>query len=112
MDARHYEWVAVAPGVFEKLLGVFTERRSEAGFLKLDAGASHAVRGHGIYLVLSGVGEIAGQPMRKLTTLYLGREETATMTARETTEFMHFGLPNLAGVRMPQRDALPAEAAE
>jgi hypothetical protein len=76
MDARHYEWVAVAnaPGVFEKLLGVFTERRSEAGFLKLDAGASHILRGHGIYLVLRGAGEIAAQPMRKLTTLYLGRE--------------------------------------
>ena len=114
MDARHYEWVAVenAPGVFEKLLGVFTERRSEAGFLKLDAGASHTVQGHGIYLVLSGAGEIAAQPMRKLTTLYLGRDESAIITAREATELMHFGLPNLAGVRMPERDVLPAEAAE
>jgi hypothetical protein len=91
MDARHYEWVAVAnaPGVFEKLLGVFTERRSEAGFLKLDAGASHILRGHGIYLVLRGAGEIAAQPMRKLTTLYLGREESATIAARESTELMH-----------------------
>jgi len=114
MDARNYEWVPVAdaPGVFEKLLGVFTERRSEAGFIKLDAGASQTVRGHGIYLVLSGAGEVAAQPMRKLTTIYLARGESATIRARETTEFMHFGLPNLAGVRMPERDVLPAEAAE
>jgi hypothetical protein len=62
--------------------------------------------------VLSGTGEIAALPMRKLTTLYLGRDESATIMAREATEFMHFGLPNLAGVRMPERDALPAEAAE
>ena len=114
MDARNFEWVAVAgaSGVFEKLFGVFTERRSEAGLVKLDAGASHTVRGHGIYLVLSGTGEIAEQPMRKFTTLYLARSETATIKANETTELMHFGLPNLAGVRMPERDAVPAEAAE
>ena len=50
--------------------------------------------------------------MRKLTTLHLARGESVTITAREETEIMHFGLPNLAGVRMPERDALPAEAAE
>jgi hypothetical protein len=114
MDARNYEWVPVAgaPGVCEKLLGVFTERRSEAGFLKLDPGARHTVRGRGVYLVLSGAGEIAGGPMRKLTTLYLAHGEEATISASAATELMHFGLPNLAGVRMPERDALPAEAAE
>jgi hypothetical protein len=101
-----------APGVYDKLLGVFTERRSQAGFLKLDPEASHAVTGHGIYLVLSGTGDIAGEPMRRLTTLYLRRGERATITAQEATEIIHFGLPNLAGVRMPQADALPAEAAE
>jgi hypothetical protein len=62
--------------------------------------------------VLSGTGEIAEQPMRKLTTLYLARSETATITANEATELMHFGLPNLAGVRLPERDVVPAEAAE
>jgi hypothetical protein len=114
MDSAHYAWVPVegAPGVVEKLLGVFTERRSAASFLKLDPGASHSVAGHGIYLVLGGEGEIAGAPMRALTTLYLGRGETAAVTARGATEIMHFGLPNLAGVRMPERDAMPAEAAE
>ena len=37
MNATHYDWIPVegAPGVFEKLLGVFTERRTQAGFLKL-----------------------------------------------------------------------------
>lgn len=114
MDSAHYDWVPVAdsPGVFEKLLGVFTERRSEASFLKLEAGARHTVGGHGIYLVLAGAGDIAGHPMRRLTTLYVAGGGRASIAARDATEIMHFGLPNLAGVRMPTREAAPAEAAE
>ena len=47
MDQAGYEWVPLAdqPGVFEKLLGVFTERRSEAGLFRLNAGAT--LTGHG-----------------------------------------------------------------
>jgi hypothetical protein len=114
MNASNSEWIPVdgAPGVFEKLLGVFTERRTEAGFLKLAHCATHSVKGRGIYLVLSGAGEINGEPMRKLTALYLEQGESATITAREESELMHFGLPNLADLSMPVRDALPAEAAE
>jgi hypothetical protein len=40
-----------APGVAEKLVGVFTERRSETGLIKLDAGASYVARGKGVYVV-------------------------------------------------------------
>jgi hypothetical protein len=50
--------------------------------------------------------------MRKLTALYLALGESATITAREETELMHFGLPNLAGLRMPAHDEVPAQAAE
>ena len=41
MDPKNSVWVPVegAPGVHEKLLGVFTERRTEAGLYKLDPGA-------------------------------------------------------------------------
>jgi hypothetical protein len=65
-----------------------------------------------VYLILSGNGDIDGEPMRKLTALYLAPGESATITAREQTELMHFGLPNLAGLRMPAHDELPAQAAE
>jgi hypothetical protein len=114
MDPANYEWVPVegAPGVCEKLLGVFTERRSEAGFLRLDPGASFTVRGKGVYVVTRGMGTVGGEPMRALTTVYLAAGETATFTAREETELLHFGLPNLAGLRVPAHDAAPAEAAE
>ena len=42
MDQAGYEWVPLAdqPGVSEKLLGVFTERRSEAGLFRLNAAAT------------------------------------------------------------------------
>src|SRR5262249_47060531 len=114
MDPANYDWVPVegAPGVAEKLLGVFTERRSEAGLFKLDAGASYIARGKGVYVVTRGTGSVGGVPLRPLTTLYLEPGETATITAREETELLHFGLPNLAGLRAPVRAAAPAEAAE
>jgi len=60
----------------------------------------------------TGAGAVGGEPLRALTTLYLGPGETATVTAREETELLHFGLPNLAGVHAPLRDATPAQAAE
>src|SRR5262249_10813563 len=114
MDPVNYEWVPVegAAGVAEKLLGVFTERRSEAGLIKLDAGASYVARGKGVYVVTRGAGSVGGEPLRPLTTLYLGPGESATITAREETELLHFGLPNLAGLGAPVRAAAPAEAAE
>ena len=37
MDSAHYDWVRIAGGVAEKLFGVWTERRTEAGLLKLAA---------------------------------------------------------------------------
>jgi hypothetical protein len=101
-----------APGVTEKLLGVFTERRSEVGLLRLDAGASYEAHGKGIYLVVSGSGTVGGQTMRDLTTVHLDAGETVTFAASTATELLHFGLPNLAGVRMPESHRVPAEAAE
>ena len=58
MDPANYEWVPVedSPGVSEKPLGVFTERRSAAGFVRLDAGARFTARGKGVYVVTRGSG--------------------------------------------------------
>ena len=58
MDPATYDWVPVegAPGVSEKLLGVFTERRSEVGQVWIEAGASYTAGGKGIYLVVRGAG--------------------------------------------------------
>src|SRR5262249_40046789 len=114
MDPGNYEWVPVAgaPSVSEKLLGVFTERRSEAGFFRLDRGARFTARGKGVYVVVRVAGTVGEQPLRALTAVYLEPGESATFAASEETELLHFGLPDLAGVRMPAHDQVPAEAAE
>src|SRR5438270_552850 len=57
-DSANYDWAPVegASGVCEKLFGVWTERRTQAGLLRLGSGASHEVIGRGVYLVLRGAG--------------------------------------------------------
>jgi hypothetical protein len=120
MDTRNYAWVPSEdqPGVYEKLLGVFTERKSLAEVIKLDPGATYRAKGHGVFLVFHGAGTVEGQPLRALTTVYLKRGEAATFAATAATEIMHYGLPNLAGVKLLETgaddsdDEVPAEAAE
>ena len=89
---------------------MFTERRSEAGLLKLDPGARYVARGKGVFIVTRGAGAVEGQPLRALTTIYLAAGETATFIAQDDIELLHFGLPDLAGLRLPATDH--AQAAE
>jgi hypothetical protein len=98
MDAANYEWAPVkgAKGVSEKLFGVWTERRTEAGLIRLEAGASYDVSGRGIYLVLSGGGECEGKPLKQYSAVYVDAGQHATLRARETMEFLHYGLPDLS----------------
>jgi hypothetical protein len=114
MDPARYDWVVVEgqPGVSEKLLGVFTERRSEVGQIRVEAGASYTARGKGLFVVVCGEATVGSETLRALTTVYLEAGETATFAARATTELLHFGLPNLAGLRMAVGSDAPAEAAE
>jgi hypothetical protein len=114
MDSAHYDWVEVAgePGVAEKLLGIFTERRTTAAFLKLAPRASRVVKGRSIHLVVSGSGTVAGEPLRRLTTVYLDHGETARLAATTETVMLHLGLPNLAGLEAKVRPQVTAQAAE
>jgi hypothetical protein len=102
MDAANYQWAPIkgASGASEKLFGVFTERRTQARLLKLVAAAGYEVAGRGVYLVLSGAGEADGQPLRKSTSVFLEADERATLRASETTELLHYGLPDLADMEM------------
>lgn len=115
MHPENFDWVPVegAKGVWDKLLGVFTERRAEAGFIKLDPGAKYRARGgRDIHVVLAGIGSVGGNDYRRFSTVYLeGRDEHAEFTAKETTELLHFRLPNLAGLEAQSRP-VAAEAAE
>jgi hypothetical protein len=100
MDPANYQWVAVAgaPGAFERMLGVFTERRTVARFVRLDPGASYAADGRSIYFVTKGTGTVEGQPFRRLTTIYVNRGERAVLAAQDGAEMLHLGLPDLSGI--------------
>jgi hypothetical protein len=113
MDAAGFSSVPTEDsGVTEKLLGVFTERRAAARFVRLTAGARLEAAGRGIYVVCSGDGRVAGQPARRFTTVFLDHGETAAFTAEQEMELLHLGLPDLRGLAAAQPEALPAEAAE
>jgi hypothetical protein len=98
MDAASYQWAPIkgVPGASEKLFGVFTERRTQARLVRLAAGASYEVAGRGVYLVLSGAGAADAQPLRKFTTVFLDTDEAGTLRASETSELLHYGLPDLS----------------
>jgi hypothetical protein len=95
MDAAHFAWVPVARGVSAKLLGVFTERRAEARFVRLEPGAAYEGGGRGIYVALSGCGRVGAEPLRQFTTVFLDHGERAMFSAQETAELLHLGLPDL-----------------
>jgi hypothetical protein len=107
MDPDHFAWVAVADGVEEKLCGVFTERRTSAGFLRLAPGARYEATGRGIFFVLAGEGDAGGQRFSRLTTVFLDTDERTTLTASAATELLHYGLPDLADLTafVPSREA-------
>jgi hypothetical protein len=108
MNPDHFAWVPIpdAPGAYEKLMGVFTERRVEARMLRLDAGARLTVHGRSILLVLSGGGKVAGESYRRETTVYCETGEEAVLTASAPTEILVMGLPVF------DRAVAQAEAAE
>jgi mannose-6-phosphate isomerase-like protein (cupin superfamily) len=112
-DAFHWAPVEGATGVHEKLMGVFTERRAEAGFIRIDAGATFRARGRrDIYVVLSGAGTVEGQTWRRFSTVYLEKGDETTLAASETTELLHFRLPNLEGIQLEKPLRTTLQAAE
>ena len=112
-DPSNYEWVPVvdAPGVSERFIGLFTERRSSARFLRLEAGTLWTGEGRSIFFVVKGAGTVAGEPLASLTTMYLTHDERVAITAREQVEMLHFGLPDLRGLET-RRGGVTAVAAE
>jgi hypothetical protein len=114
MEAASFAWAPVkgAGGVSEKLFGVFTERRTEARLVRLDAGAQYEVAGRSVYLVLSGAGTAGREPLKKFTTVFLDTSERGTLEARETTELLHYGLPDLSDLAAVSHTGAAVQAAE
>jgi hypothetical protein len=97
MQPAHFAWVPDdgAPGVCEKLMGVFTERQTEARFLRLDPGAKFDLSGRRLFFVLDGEGSVAGRSYGKWTTIAGEADDRAEITATTPTEILVLGLPKL-----------------
>jgi hypothetical protein len=113
LETEAYRWapLAGAPGVEVKIYGTFTDCAIRSASYKLDPGATFAAAGRGIFLVLAGGGTLAGKPYRRFTALYLDGGERASFTARETSEIVLLGLPDVASMRHPLPEPRTAETA-
>ncbi len=111
MDASHYDWVASPgnPGVDEKLLGIFTERRTEARMVRLNAGATLHATGRSITIAYSGSGRVEQEPLRQYTAVFLEHSDAAAFTADTMTELLHLGLPDLRGLAAQHPHSVAAE---
>jgi len=103
MNPDNFDWVPIdgVSGVFEKLLGVFSERRTEARFIKLSEGSQYNARGRSVYFVLHGGGKAGATVYEKWTTCVLERGEELPFVAHEETEIMMLGLPRLQEAALP-----------
>ncbi len=103
MNPAHFDWVPVegAPGVSDKMMGVFSERRCQAQFLKLDPKAQIKGHGRGLYVVLNGEGRVAGEAYRRFTTVYCEDGDDPLFSAASESEMLMLGLPRVGGA-LPQ----------
>jgi hypothetical protein len=112
VDPANYQWlpVAVMPDVWERPLGIFTERQCAATLVKLARGATYRAGGRSIYLVVSGSGIMHDRPFRQYTALHLEDGKEVDVVARDQTEIVRLVLPDLGGLEMQQ--TAQVEAAE
>lgn len=110
IDPDNYEWVAIGPGVSERHMGSFTERRLEAAFIRLENGAAWNGAGRGVYLVTKGSGRVAGKAFTALSGVHADVGETPQFTAGEETILLRMTLPDLAGLATMGREPLRSAA--
>jgi hypothetical protein len=97
INPEHFAWMPVegAAGVYEKLLGVFTERGTHGRRVRLEPGAKFRIAGRSLYFVLSGEGRVSDARYRCYTTLLCERGEETTFAATTPSEILVLGLPRL-----------------
>ncbi|MBL24594.1 MAG: hypothetical protein CMM48_11930 [Rhodospirillaceae bacterium] len=109
MKPDNFDWRPVegANDVYEKPMGVFTERNTASSFLKLGSGATHEFGspGRDIYFVLDGAGDAGDEKYRWGTTLYLDPDERLSVSATEDSKLLHFRLPDLDDLKPEHREA-------
>jgi hypothetical protein len=104
LDPANYEWLPIdgMPGVAEKPLGTFTERRCAAMLLRLADGAVYRASERSVYLVLSGAGVVQSEDYRSYTAVHLDHGEQIDFAARHVTAIVRFVLPDLSALQARQ----------
>lgn len=110
IDPENYDWVAIGPGVSERHMGTFTERKAEASFVKLEKGATWKGPGRTVYLVTEGAGTVEGEDFTKLSGVHALEGESPAFTASEETIILRMTLPDLSGLRRTGREPMRAAA--
>jgi mannose-6-phosphate isomerase-like protein (cupin superfamily) len=98
MDPESFGWISQAgsSGLARKNLGIFSEAECGIAMVKIDPGAHFVANGRReIFVVLKGTGLIESEPYRRLSAVQLDGD-AVTITAEESTELLHFRLPDLA----------------
>jgi hypothetical protein len=97
INPDHFAWIPAetAEGVFEKPLGTFTERGTDACMLRLEPSATLSGSGRRLFFVLRGKGSVAGHDYRAYTTLLCDRGEQVRFAAVAPTDILAIGLPRL-----------------
>ncbi|HTY65239.1 MAG TPA: hypothetical protein VMU01_10780 [Rhizomicrobium sp.] len=98
MDPAAYEWIpANAPGVHTKRLGTFTERDTQLGLIRVDAGSSFSagLQASTELLFLSkGAVSLSGRDYGPYAAFeFLANEGPIEIEAKEATEFLSIVLP-------------------
>jgi len=101
MHPENFDWLPSPheEGVATKFLGAFTECETAVEFIRINSGSSHTATGkRDIYYVVDGSGMVAGEPLRRMTTVWLDAGSAAEFTAEDRVEMVHFRLPDLSTI--------------
>jgi len=97
----NFSWMPVAgkPGISEKFMGLFSERKTSIALYRVDPGASLDCEGRAIYFGYRGAAALDDNPIELHTTAFLDWGEQATFRSDDGAEVVRFGLPDLRDMR-------------
>jgi len=92
-----FDWIAIAgqSGAAYKRLGVFSERGTRIGCLRLERGARATLEDNSIYFTTTGAGISHHGAWLQYSAFYLKHGEAGEIEATNASEFLHLGFPDL-----------------